>query len=207
MASQIIADAWAFDFLKVQRGGLWELRADRAAWWAAYERALFETFDSFVDLLPHECEQVLDIGGGMGGINIHVAKAFARQPQITIVDGVADEATVSRHNHTFNSAGVGEQFLARNGVERVRYLAPPVAIASNVGPCDLILSFQAWPFHIPVEEYLNLARRVLKPDGLVVLDVRRDKPDASTALAGAFKFYRTLASFPKFDRNAYVARP
>lgn len=205
MASQIIPDAWAFPFLAVQRGRIWEFRDDREKWWAAYERDLFEAFDSFVDILPDECERVLDIGGGMGGINIHVAKAFARQPQIVIVDGVADEATVSRHGRTFNSAGVGEQFLGRNGVERVAYIAPPVATADKVGPCDVVLSFQAWPFHIPVDEYLNLAKRALKPGGLLVVDVRKGKPGDLAALGKAFKFYRVLASHPKFERVAYVA--
>lgn len=205
MAGEIIADRSAYDFLRLQRGALWNL-TDPAEWWAAYRRDLFETFDSLVDMLPHEAERVLDIGGGIGGINIHVAKAFARQPEIVIVDGVADECRMTQHRVTFNSAACGERFLAVNGVEAVRYVSPTNAIASNIGPCDLVLSFQAWPFHIPVEEYLNLAKRVLKPGGLLVVDVRRDNDKALAELAVAFRPYRTLKRAPKFDRIAYVGK-
>lgn len=202
----IVRDDAALPFLHIQRGGIFQLRGDPEKWWAAYRADLAATFDSFADYLPATCERVLDIGGGMGGIDALIATHYAQQPEVVIVDGIADEARVQFHARTFNSAVHGERFLALQGVERVAYVAPAVALGSRIGPCDLILSIQAWPFHIPVDEYLNLARRALKPDGLLLVDVRKNDPAAPVALAEAFRPYQVIGDFPKFKRVLYVRR-
>lgn len=201
----IVRDDFALPFLHIQRGGIFQLRGDPEKWWTAYNADLAATFESFADYLPPACERVLDIGGGMGGIDALIATHYAQQPEVVIVDGIADEAVVSFHARTFNSAVHGERFLALQGVERVAYIAPAVALGSRIGPCDLVLSIQAWPFHIPVDEYLNLARRVLKPDGLLLVDVRKNDDVSPRALAqAAFRPYQVIGDFPKFKRVLYV---
>ena len=59
-----------FAYLKLQKGALHGLADDRAAWLAAYQQSLVEDLASMAPYLPETCRNVLDVGSGLGGIDV-----------------------------------------------------------------------------------------------------------------------------------------
>src|SRR6476659_11198046 len=78
----------------------------------------------------------------------------------------------------YNSLATATEVLESNCVPRssVTALEPDgVAqwLAHNTATIDVVTSLIAWGFHFPVPVYLDAVRRALKPDGMLIIDVRK----------------------------------
>lgn len=206
MTAPLFITEEARPYLELQRGALWDLRANRAAWAAAYHRQLAEDFRDVQLVAPFPCRRVLDVGGGMAGIQAWINEAYmdAGGVEVCLLDGLADPPVMDKHRRTFNHAGVAEAFLKANLVDRFVALDP--AAPANPGPCDLVVSLQAWCFHFEPAAYLEFVRSCCRPGAILVLDLRVDRPDWQDQLEAVFEPTTRLRSGLKFDRWAYVAR-
>lgn len=188
MATKITVSPEAFAYLEHQRGKLWDLRQDFPAWLKAYKGQLDAAFKAMRDHLPAEApDHILDIGGGMGGIDILLSRHYQAHPTICILDGADDEPGMVRHSETFSSARVASEFLIDNGVPEVRiqHIAPAdpgeaVAKARAEGKpltpyFDLVISFSSWCFHYPPATYLEWLSGKLRPGATLIVEVRRGK--------------------------------
>lgn len=135
---------------------------------------LIDLLQDISPLLPffedHQVENLLDIGCGMGGIDILLHELF--DCSVHLLDETGDGQTRSMfHNEVqpYNDMQVATEFLRKNGVTDIHtYPADP----SLTIPCELIISLLSWGHHFPVETYLDLATRSLGEGGLLVLDIR-----------------------------------
>jgi len=201
----------AFAYLRAQRGRIADLAGDRAAWLEAYNRELVETYHHAAPFLPRICGAVLDIGSGLGGIDVLLARHYCRAPQIWLLDGMADAAPgvcgAARHDRTFNSMRVARAFLKANGVRLAGAIDPALA-ADLQRPLgfDLVVSFQAWGFHLEPALYLDAVKRNLAPRGRVILDYRRGRLAWLEQILEAFTLIAVAARGGKFDRLVLEAR-
>lgn len=163
-----------FKYLYIQRGEVADAFHDGfEAWKNAYEQSLANIMASIDPVLPDRCDRLLDVGSGLGGIDVLLARRF---PDCTVVtlDGANDKSVVRSHRETFNNVELTKSFLRDNGVAHHVHCTVPY-----VGPFpqkfDLVVSFAAWGFHLPPEMYLDLVTEALNPGAVIILDVRRDK--------------------------------
>lgn len=197
----------AFAYLRLQRGRISDLSADRQAWEAAYSRELAETYHQVAPWLPDHCGALLDIGSGLGGIDVLLSQHYRPAPQVWLLDGIEDAPATERHDTTFNSMRVARAFLADNGVRMAGFFSPCAAddTISSMG-FDLIVSTQAWGFHIEPATYLAFVRRNLAAGGRLVIDLRRGRHEWLDQMLKHFRALGYAYRSGKFDRVVFAAR-
>lgn len=195
----------AFPYLVLQRGKLWSDRHDREEWEANYFLDLADDFKSFQDFLPFQCESILDIGGGIGGIDVLLSSYYNLAPEIAILDSIKSDAHVVSHSIPFNDAAITRQFLSANGVEKftpIDHLDLP-----KPRPFDLIISLASWCFHYPPNTYLQWVKACIRDGSVIVVDVRKNRSEWVSQLNKAFSSIPFLVlPRPKMDRLVYIAR-
>lgn len=196
-------------YLVLQKGNLWHLKDDSAAWEAGYNRSMNNTYRTIRQHLPEKCESVLDVGSGMGGINALINWHYGGDVKTELLDGVNDTPVVTTHTKTFSNFVAAQRFLQANGVKYVDYIDPVAAQrmdlfqkrTSHTLKKDLIISFGAWCFHFPPEMYISYARACCKPGTVLMLDVRNDQTDWYDHLVHTFgpgEIVRTAEKFTKY---------
>lgn len=203
--SLVLTEA-ARPYLVAQQGALDGFKGDPATWEAAYRGSMDELMVEIAPHLPATCARLLDVGGGMGGIDALIARRYGGDCEVTILDGVEDPPVVRRHFETFNDARIALEFLSANGVARSRFIPPTSARLLGGRLFDLVVSFASWGFHYAPETYLDAVRGCCTPGTVLILDVRRGKPSWLGDLFDAFGRGETISRHGKFDRLKFVAR-
>jgi hypothetical protein len=197
----------AFAYLRLQRGAISDLSNDRKAWETAYRRSLLGDFATMQKWLPERCGAIMDVGSGLGGINILLARHYDPSPEIWLLDGDGDKPSVSAHDHTFNDMVVATKFLMDNNLSMTGFFRANKDMPSLYGALppriDLLVSLQAWCFHFPPSAYLDFIRPGLNPGATLILDVRKDKTDWREELRDAFTEVGIAVSAHKFDRVVF----
>lgn len=188
----------AFQYLVTQVGELDGLKNVQNVWERAYERNTVERINNILPHIPEDVNSILDIGSGLGGIDILLYRWFDCKPVITLLDGSHFKAEVKEHAQPFNSAAVALEFQHVNGVKNVRFMEH-----DNLKPAkfDLILSFRAWCFHIAPRVYLEFVKSCCHPATVIILDVRKGDTDFwRDDILSAFKYVATIEEGKKYDR-------
>jgi SAM-dependent methyltransferase len=180
------------------------LRGDLKALYAA---DVARDFTMLRPHLPKQATAVLDIGCGMAGIDLLLWRYYGN-PTVHLLDGTGfTDVRILFHPKMdpYNSMPIARRLLEGNGVpgDRIVEWAPDPAAA--VPSCDLVLSLLSWGFHYPVSTYLRLAERVLKPDGRLILDVRKGQGGLET-VATSFSTVAIIDSSVKADRVCFIKR-
>jgi SAM-dependent methyltransferase len=194
----------AFEYLSVQVGELDGLKAVRYVWEGAYERNLMARMDNILTHLPRDCRSVLDIGSGLGGIDVLLYRWYERQTKITLLDGGAFAPSVKNHNVPFNSKKVALEFLQDNGV-RSDDMSFMEHDNLKPQPFDLIVSFRAWCFHIAPRVYLDFVLRCAHENTVIIIDLRKEQTWIDE-LSEKFKG-RVIEIGEKFDRWVLTVQP
>ena len=198
----IIVEDRHFAYLAEQKGALDELRGNREEWERAYAESLRQ---DLLDVQPHlPVGSVLDIGSGLGGIDVLIDRASGGGVRVCLLDGVDDPPRMRLHRETFNDMQVAMDFLRINGVLDSTWTPPSRPRAQTF---DLIISFGSWCFHYPPETYLEFVKLCCIPgETAIILDVRRSKAAWAMQLSSAFKKIEVIRSGRKYDRILYRAR-
>jgi hypothetical protein len=201
-----------FDYLRIQKGNLDEVSDDRERWHAAYEADLQRQFQSFAAYLPAQCSRLLDVGSGLGGIDILIRRHYetrGQHPYVWLLDGEADPPEMNLHRETFNDMRVAKDFQVLNGLDprRFGWWSPRTIRPGPVTPYDLIVSFGSWCFHYPPSTYLApLLNSGLHADTVLVLDVRATKASYMWELEEHFEAVATVAHKPKWQRIVFKVK-
>lgn len=131
--------------------------------------------------LPGEAKAILDIGCGIGGIDVFLYRHYEKQnPALYLLDKTEMPKKVyygHREKASFyNSLSIAKDFLRENGVPEERILTQEVGEDNRIeftGPFDLVVSLISWGFHYPVSVYLEQVYANLVPGGVLVMDVRK----------------------------------
>lgn len=199
-------------FLVLQKGNLWHLKDDREEWLEGYNRSMANTYGTIAPYLPEKCEALLDVGSGLGGIDIMINRHYGGGVHVELIDGVKDVPVLTSHIKTFNSMEVAERFHRENGGKYFDYCDPEAArdvklwhTGSNAPlKKDLIISFGAWCFHFPPSMYLPYVRACCKPGTVLILDVRYDKIEWYEELVAAFGQGKIIRAARKFNKYQFI---
>lgn len=203
---RLIVSDEQFEYLRWQKGSLFDLSDDRERWQAAYEAELWQTYLEMQKHLPDPCWGLLDVGSGLGGIDVLLARHYADdQPYIHLLDGEDDAPEMRLHRNTFNSMKVAREFQRANGIRMDRFGYFTTATSDLPRPYDLVLSLGSWCFHYPPDTYLPLllSGGGLHLDSVIIVDVRNSRPIYEEQLAKSLERMAVIRTAPKYTRAVY----
>lgn len=132
--------------------------------------------------LPSDVSAVLDIGCGVGGIDVLLYRHYDCDPNIDfyLLDKTSIDRTVfygfRSEGSFYSSLEVTELMLRQNGLSResIHTLEATSDCRINVGTVvDLVISLIAWGFHFPVCTYIDRVHDILRESGHLIMDVRK----------------------------------
>lgn len=133
-----------------------------------YIRDMEALYRNIVPYLPPKVSSMLDVGCGLGGINIFTAKRYPRA-QLILLDKDGDSGSkIGWHTSVdkfgcYNHLEDTVEFLRNHGVKNDIL---PVSTIPEGYEVDLCYSFLSWGFHYPLNTYKVKAKTL-------VADVRR----------------------------------
>ena len=166
------------------------------------EAALFKEtradFKGMIPFLPDDLSSTLDIGCGVGSIDVLLA---LRYPSATIyvLDGVEPSGRRRKHSYgpaegysVFSRSSLTMGFLRGHGVE-----ATWLSIGDPLPKADLVISLSSWGWHYPVSEY---AAHVT---GRVIMDIRENTEGIEAMEAAGFVHVGTIPKDSKGAREVF----
>lgn len=168
----------ALPYLRIQQGRIADL--SDGAWADAYGEGLHRNLAEIRRFIPETINGVLDIGGGMGGIDALINHEYGGTIDVVIVDGDRDKPVVTAKDKTYSNCAAAFEFLTANGVVHPKFLIAPAepqtkfdkAFMSMIEPVDLVLGVQSWGFHFPPALHMPLAYAFSHPGTVWILDIR-----------------------------------
>lgn len=212
MDVSLIVQPEHFDYLKIQKGNLDQFAHNFPMWRELYEMDIDATYASIRPHLPIECERFLDVGSGLGGIDVlirrHYERAQEMTPEVHLLDGLDDPPKMHLHRETFNSMRIARNFQVKNGLLPMKLKTHGPKTAVFLEPFDLVVSFGSWCFHFPPDVYLPaLLAGGLTRDTILILDVRSGKPDYFEALERVLEVVTHVTFKPKWSRVVFKVKP
>lgn len=159
-------------------------------------------FKLMLQYLPEKCESILDIGCGIGGIDVLLSKCYGN-PKLLLMD----KSEISKKIH-YGYHGTGasyNSFKATYDLMDANYIINYKLIDVSTGKLpvfenvDLIVSLLSCGYHYPLDEYLDYIETVLSEDGTLIIDCRQ-KTDGITILSQYFKDIKIISCYNKSDR-------
>ena len=148
-----------------------------------FEKSLVNDYGSIVNHIPIDCKRILDIGCGIGGIDLFLYYYYFGKPDIHLLDYSKTSEKIyygyQKEGAIYNNLDLTKQFLTMNGVDK-KNLAFYDA-GNDEFPTkqfDLIISLLSWCFHYPLETYLEKVKKVKR--GVMIIDVRNNTDQIET---------------------------
>jgi SAM-dependent methyltransferase len=190
----VIVPPSVLPFIRLQRTGISP---------AHYGEVIAAEYEELAPYLPERTAAVLDIGCGVAGIDVHLARRYP-DALLYLLDRTerAERIPYGFGDRSFySSLEAARELMVANGVDpaRVETIEAPGGELPRV---DLVVSLLALGFHIPVGAYLDRLR--LSPGGRVVLDLRVGTGGAA-AMAERLALVGVVRRDAKAERTAWCA--
>lgn len=196
-----------FAYLVTQHGRVSHERADFGKWKQAYEASIGSIYANICTVLPRDCKRILDIGSGLGGIDIHLAHHYGcDDTHVCLLDGIDDPPEVEWSFKPHSNMEVAFDFLSKNGVKKIAGIGPG-QLGDVSEKFDLVVSFAAYGFHIHPGDYFEDLKKVVHPGTVIVLEIRRTKEDWLRMFVEAFGTPTVLEREKKYVRVAFDVQP
>tara|TARA_B100000315_G_scaffold244491_1_gene269126 strand:- start:2597 stop:3319 length:723 start_codon:yes stop_codon:yes gene_type:complete len=160
---------------------IWEKNRQKEIARLFYED-IHNDYQQIASYLPEHVSSVVDVGSGLGGINIFLHERYRDQnPFFYLLDKDQIDRTIEYFYEQTSSAycdfKATQNFLTDNGLLESEFAL--VDLNTTTFPKDikveLVISLLSWGFHYPLETYLDDVLAILTEDGSLVIDLRKDQ--------------------------------
>ncbi len=148
-------------------------------------------------------KRIADIGCGYGFFDLFAAKYLSAE--VVLIDLEQNE-----HRHfgfqeegaAYSSLKVARELLLANNVpvERIECLNPRDTLPEAIDPVDLVVSFISCGFHYPVDSYLPMLDKALRPGGAAIFDLRATTASEQVEKLAQFGTVTDIQARPKVRR-------
>ena len=142
---------------------------------------MYAILDTIRACLPSAPSAILDIGAGLGGIDLTLHNYFDSHPTLYLLDKEGVSPTRHGGYHVsakdfphYNSFRCARRFLEVNGVPAEKIKTIDITTSSfPTEKFDLVISLLSWGFHFSVDTYIQEVYNQLNKGGRLVLDIRK----------------------------------
>ena len=133
-------------------------------------------FDAISKFFPKEVDSMLDIGSGLGIIDIFISYYFNNNLNITLIDKNRIEKKVSygfnAKGQFYNNFDLTLDFLKSNGLddERIDFVDADSKDSINKN-FDLVISLLSMGYHYPINQYLKMLRSNTNKNTVFIFDI------------------------------------
>lgn len=125
--------------------------------------------------LPKQVESILDIGCGLGAIDILLSKRY-NQPELFLMDNSEINKKIyygfKKKGACYNSFEETEKLMKVNYIKNYNLIDIKGQRLPVFEKMDLVISLLSCGYHYPVTEYLDYINTILSGTGALVIDVR-----------------------------------
>lgn len=160
------------------------------------------------EYLPENCESILDIGCGLALSNIPIYKKY-KKCEINLLDKTDykneeernDFSDNNKKGHGFhqnyffyNSMNAAFNTLVDNGVSKNDINLYEVDNHNELflKKYDIITSILSCGWHYSIETYIDLMSKTLKPNGILIIDIRHSEKDQLKIAKKYFNIYKNI---------------
>ena len=157
------------------------------------EELFLKEIETFRNFLPKSVKNIMDIGCGLGIINIHLNQIYENKPNFFLLDKNKIDKKIkygfSSNYESYNDLKETKNLLLENNIENnfinLFDVEKPIVINEKI---DLIISLKSMGYHYPLEVYLELFRKCSKPSSTFIFDVSESYFDKSLLT----KYFETI---------------
>ncbi len=172
----------------------------------AFWKDMEQEYQMLSSSLPENVSSILDIGAGLGGVDVFLSRHFGHRVEMHLLDKTAVDDSIHYHLHPvgsfYNSLSLAKDILVQNAVPEshvhLHEANDQFTIAIST-PVDIVVSLISWGFHYPVSIYLQEVNRILSPHGTLIIDVRKGS-DGRDQLENVFHSCAPILTTQKFER-------
>ncbi len=169
------------------------------------EKKLNSTFESeFIEIknfLPKDASRILDIGSGLGLINIYIDDFYNKKVNFTLLDrnrlSKKIEYGFSKEGESYNNLDLTKDILSTNGIDKDRIkcvdIDQPFSLQDNY---DIVISLVSMGYHYPVENYVNLLKKHTSDKTIFIFDIASEFVEFND-LKKIFKYVEIIKMYQK----------
>lgn len=165
----MIVPASCIPWIKLQRSGYKDNQTEYAA-------DMEKEYNLMSKYLPEKCNSILDIGCGIGGIDVLLSKYY-NNPKLYLLDSNFRSSDIhygyTNKESYYNSFLATRDMMVANGIFNYHILNLNTEI-TEVRHVNIIISLLSCGYHYPVETYLEDIKNTLTYDGILILDIREN---------------------------------
>jgi SAM-dependent methyltransferase len=145
---------------------------------------MLKDYNMIKEHLPSKVDNILDIGCGLGLIDIALYHHYDKNANLYLLDktnSITKDTSVRGFNKEYifyNSMDATKDTLSSNGVNEnniLLYEANDISVDElNKNSFDLILSLLSCGWHYSIETYVDLIKNTLSDNGMLILDIRHN---------------------------------
>ena len=143
------------------------------------DNLFFKKIDNFKNFLPKSAVNIMDIGCGLGIININLNKIYNNKPNFFLLDKNRIDKKIkygfSSKYESYNDLNETKNLLRDNNIKdsciHIYDVDQKIQITNKI---DLVISLKSMGYHYPFEIYLELLRSCCTRDTKFIFDVSTD---------------------------------
>tara|TARA_Y100001958_G_scaffold43799_1_gene29111 strand:- start:153 stop:872 length:720 start_codon:yes stop_codon:yes gene_type:complete len=142
---------------------------------------LFEKeYDIIKNFLPSNVSNILDIGCGLGILNIFLNRKYNSKAKFFLIDKNKIDLKIkygfSENYESYNNLNETKKILLANNIINEQIFLKNAEENIDIGEkIDLVISLKSMAFHYPLENYLNLLKRVCTKNTEFIFDISTER--------------------------------
>jgi hypothetical protein len=133
-------------------------------------------FNQMLFFLPKKLNNILDIGSGLGIINVYLNNFYNNTPEFTLIDKTQIEKKVSygfdSKGQFYNNFDLTLDFLESHGIDIKKINLVNADLKNEINKnFDLVISLLSMGYHYPITQYLDILRFKTNKDTVFIFDI------------------------------------
>ena len=146
------------------------------------EDLFYKEFETFKNYIPNSAENIMDIGCGLGIINIYLNEFFEKKPVFFLLDKNRVDRKIkygfSSNYESYNDLNETKNILLNNNIDTNRINLYDVEKQFLITKkMDLVISLKSMGYHYPINTYIELLRNCCTKNTVFIFDIGDNQYD------------------------------